>query len=185
MISKIRSIFFIYFSLVLVACQSKPTKVIQESVNVFEQKSVLVDVRNSLDYSLYHIPGSVNLSSENFLILKDPKTKKRILDPDLSQLVERLAKRGLHPSLKVILVSDKRGDVELKKWNWLLKQLDFESVQILSLTEFKKEHGIQPFAEPKIQDIWILKSSVLLQNEFLLNKSKDCFVKWSDSKCKM
>ena len=76
--------------LMLMSCQQKPTKVMEESVDVFEPRTVLIDTRDSLQFQSYHIQGSVNLNSFDFLILKNAKTQKRILDPDLNQIIERL-----------------------------------------------------------------------------------------------
>lgn len=205
----VKNIYFYLFILlvsipafILVGCQNKPTKIIQESANVFAIPTVLVDVRTAFEYESYHIPGSIRLSTEDFLILKDPKNKIRILDPDLPQLIERLAKRGIHPDRKIILLIndfksldnsatqskessvDSASVVEAKKWNWLLRKLDIDSVQIKTLSEFKQETKIKSFAEPQPLGIWSLKSSEDLIKEFLFKKSKDCFVRWNENICK-
>ena len=57
--------------LMLMSCQQKPTKVMEESVDVFEPRTVLIDTRDSLQFQSYHIQGSVNLNSFDFLILKN------------------------------------------------------------------------------------------------------------------
>ena len=72
-----RKLSFALTILFLVACQQKPTKSIEETSNsIFNVKTVLVDTRDSFSYTSFHIPGSVNLVSTDFLVLKDPvKTK--------------------------------------------------------------------------------------------------------------
>lgn len=166
------------------SCQQKPTKVIEETSNqVFKIKTVLVDTRDSFAYTSFHVPGSVNLISSDFLIIKDTKNKKRILDPDLNQTIERLAKKGVSKDSKVILIVDSKKSNEGKKWKWLLNNLEVENVQILTLDEFNQFHKNARFVEPERQDVWTLFKSEQLQNEFILKKANDCFVSWNEKSC--
>ncbi len=172
----------VYF-LLLSNCQQAPTKVINEEANHFGSDSVLVDTRSAFMYTSSHIQGSVNLVTDDFLILKNPKTKKRIMDPDLEQTIERLSKKGLHPNKKIILLSETKNTNENKKWSWLLKYFGFDSLQVLSISEFKKAHPNQRFAEPDRASPWPLQLSSEMQQELILNRGDDCFVSWSDKKC--
>lgn len=167
-----------------VACQQKPTKSLEETVNAYGVETVLADTRNSFFFTLSHIPGSINLASEDFLILKNPKTKKRILDPDLEQTIEHLARKGLHPDRKIILLADSKDSVENKKWNWLLKSLGLGNIEVMSLAEFNKIHPNSRYANPSRAEIWDIKLSPELQQEFILSKAAECFVGWSEKKCK-
>ena len=168
----------------LFSCQQKPTKVIEQTSNsIFKVKTVLVDTRDSFSYTSFHIPGSVNLVSADFLIIKDTKNKKRIFDPDLNQTIERLAKKGISKDVKVILLSDSKNLTESKKWLWLLNNLEVEDVKIVSVDEYNKEHKNARYQEPGRQEPWVLSLSEDLQNEFIIKKSKDCFVVWTEKKC--
>lgn len=168
-------------------CQPKPTKVIEQSVNVFEKNIVLLDTRSALSYTSFHIEGARNLLVEDFLILKNPlakKTnKKRILDPDINQTIERLAHKGVSPELKIFLIGDTKNSVNNKKWKWLLSYLEIDDVHLYSLDEVKKMKNGR-FTEAEKQSAWILKSSTEYQNEFIFKNAPNCFVEWSDSKCK-
>ena len=170
-------------SLLISGCQIAPTKTFNEDANPFGTDAVLVDTRESFFYVSSHIPGSINLVTTDFLILKDPKNKRRIMDPDLEQTIERLSKKGIHPAKKVTLIADAKNSIENKKWAWLLKQLGIDSIQMLSINEFKKAHPNQRFAEPSRADVWKLQQSPEMQQEFILNKGNDCFVSFSDKKC--
>lgn len=178
--SSLRILFLIF---VVVGCQSKPTSLMEQSVNVFADNAVLVDTRDSFLFQSYHIPGSINLVTSDFLVLKNPKTKLRILDPNITEVIKRLALKGVSPQKKVILLSDVKQSVESKKWRWLLKNLEIENVVLITLNEFKKSQKTNSFSEPTPAEEWDLHFSVELQNEFIYKKSKDCFIKWSDSKC--
>ncbi len=171
---------FLFFS----ACQSKPTEVMEESVNPFAANTVLMDTRDSFAYTSFHIPGSVNLVSTDFLILKNPITKRHILDPDLKQTIERLAHKGITPDKRVILLSDSAQNNENKKWQWLLANLGVENVRLMSINEFKKLYPNRQFATPDRESAWDLTISEELQNEFIVKRGEDCFVKWSEKKCK-
>ncbi len=176
---------WIWLSLLFIGygCQQAPTKSLEETVNILGTRTVLVDTRTAFLFQSGHILGSVNLVSDDFLILTNPMTKKKVLDPDLVQTIERLARRGLNPNKKVILLAEKKSSEEIKKWTWLLKQLGFDDIQNETLAEFKKAHPNVRYAEPERATTWDLKLSSELQQEFILKKAPYCFVKWSDKKC--
>ena len=166
------------------SCQQKPTKSLEETVNAYGIETVLADTRSSFLFTSSHVPGSINLVSEDFLILKNPKTKKRILDPDLEQSIDRLAHKGVNPDRKIILLADSKDAAENKKWAWFLKLLGVENVEAISVGEFNKRHPNSRYANPSRAESWNLKISPELQQEFILNKATDCFVFWSEKKCK-
>lgn len=178
---------FIVFVFLFSGCLPKPTKVIEQSVNVFEKNIVLLDTRNALSYASFHVEGSRNLLVEDFLILKNPlakkANKKRVLDPDINQTIERLAHKGVSPDLKIFLIGDTKNSVNNKKWKWLLSYLEIDDIYLYSLDEVKKMKSGR-FTEADKQPAWILKSSVEYQNEFIFKNAPSCFVEWSESKCK-
>ena len=165
--------------LVLAGCQSGPTK-LKEEVGGVVDNVVLVDTRSALEYSTYHVSGSVSLNSQDFLILKNTNEKTRKLDPDVDQIIERLARRGLSPLKTVKLISDKKDSVENKKWQWLLKNLNIRDVELLSLNEYiKNNKPLRPKAEPERSEIWTVDDK-----KNILEKSEACFVNWSsESHC--
>ncbi len=173
----------IFLLLEISACQLKPTKSIEESANVFKTETVLVDTRSAFLYASAHVKGSVNLSSQDFLLLKNPLNKTRVFDPDLKQTIERLAKRGIHPSKKVLLMSDSKDSVENKKWTWLLKLLEVDSIENTSFQAFRTQTKNARYAEPNSEKPWSLALSEDLQKEFIIKKAPDCFVTWSPKKC--
>lgn len=165
--------------LFLFGCQMKPTVLKEESATPASEKEVLVDTRSALEYESYHISGSVSLRSEDFLILKNPKTQKRILDPDIPQTIERLAKRGITPLKKVILISQKKDSDENKKWTWLLNQFGIYKIETISFDDYRKTHPKRiPQAPPEREPVWSVENS-----EQILKKSEQCFVGWSDLFC--
>lgn len=170
--------------ILFVGCQSKPTKVIEETVNVFAKDTVMIDTRNAFDYASFHIEGSVNLSTNDYLILKDPRKKTYAMDPDLVQTIERLAKRGIIPEKKIYLIGKQADSLENKKWQWLLKNLEVEDVVLVEFSEFRRDSKNVRYAQPKPERPWYLKTSEEFQKEFIVKKSKDCFVKWSEKQCK-
>lgn len=174
----------LFFLILFVGCQSKPTKVLEETVNVFAKDSVLVDTRSAFEFASFHIEGSINLNTSDYLVLKDPKKKTYVFDPDVAQTIERLAKRGIAPEKKIYLVGDKYNGIENKKWQWLLKNLEVEDVLLVEFNEFRKDYKNGRFSQAKSERPWILKTSEEYQKEFIHKKAKDCFVKWSDQICK-
>lgn len=178
--------FLFLASFMVFSCQQKPTKVVEESANVFDQQIVLIDTRKPLDYESFHVEGSYNLWWEDFVILQNPgsraKNKKRIFDPDLRQTIERLAKKGVSPNRKIYLIGSTPDSVENKKWRWLLSYLEVTNVQPHSVKEISKTKTGR-FAEAKSVAPWVLKASEEYQNEFIIKKAPQCFVQWSDRIC--
>ncbi|MBC7465527.1 MAG: hypothetical protein H7256_06000 [Bdellovibrio sp.] len=167
-----------------VACQQAPTKTLEETSNsIFKVKTVLVDTRDAFSYTSFHIPGSVNLVSNDFLVLKNPATKRYIMDPNLTETIDRLARKGLAPDRRIILMSTTKNSGENKKWHWLLKNLGFEDIDMTSVDEFNSKNKNARYLDPERADVWILKLSPELQQEFILKKGSDCFVKYSDKVC--
>ena len=77
-----------------------PTKVKTEVGGPADKDVVYADTRSALAFSTYHPSGAVSLNTDDFIILKNAATQARAIDPDLDQLVERLARRGISPLKK-------------------------------------------------------------------------------------
>lgn len=182
---KIASLIFIFLNLTNMSCQQKPTKTLEESAQVFDQRSVLIDTRNPFLYQSFHIEGSQNLWWEDFLILKNPKLKTRVLDPDLQQTIERLASKGIHPDFTIILINESANAVENKKWKWLLNYLEIKDIELKSLKELTKSSMGQNnrYANAKSQKPWRLLTSDDFQKDLVNKKSRDCFSTWKPKIC--
>lgn len=166
--------------LLFCGCQSAPTKLKEEVGALAEDNVVLVDTRTALEYSTYHVSGSVHLSSQDFLILNNVAKKTRMLDPDLEQVVERLARRGISPLKKIKLLADKKDSIELKKWQWLLQQLSVLQVEIYGLQDYiEVNRPLRPKPEPQRAEVWIVENK-----KNILEKSKFCFVSFDVINCK-
>lgn len=171
----IRFLFLVF----LFGCQMRPTQSKEESASYHKKDVILVDTRSALEFESYHFSGSVSLRTDDFLILKEPKTKKRILDPDISQVIERLAKRGISPLKSVLLISEKKDSNENKKWQWLLKNLEIRDIVLMGFDEYRQINKIRlPQDPPEPMPVWTVTAlSNIRQN------SENCFVNWSELKC--
>ena len=166
------------FVMGVVGCQMKPTKTSDEAGNR-DAGRVLVDTRTALQYESFHVSGSIHLRSDEFLVLQNARTKTRILDPDIDQIVERLARRGVSPSREIVLISDKADSVENKKWNWLLFQLNVKNVTMMSLQSYRDANKSRPpQASPERAATWSIERPQLIKAQ-----AQQCFVSWSDEKC--
>ncbi len=178
-------IFLACIFLFLLSCQQKPTTALEESVDVFEPRGVLVDTRDALSFNSFHIEGSVNLLVEDFLILQNPmadlKNQKRIFDGNLPNVIERLARRGIGSQKKIYLINEQKNAIDNQKWAWLLKNLEIKDVEMATLEQFRKLKKNR-FSLPERQPVWDLKLSKSLQKEFIFNKANRCFAKRFKSK---
>lgn len=173
-----RFYFAIAAALVFSGCQSKPTLVKTETVTPGPESLVIADLRPGFEFVSFHVPGSVHLDSADYLILKNTKPKKYALDADLEQTIERLARKGLSPDKKVLLLYSK--DIfEMKKWSWFLHQLGFNEVDSQLFGEYVDEHkNMRPRDNPEAVSVWSIQNS-----EAILKKSDSCFVKYSEKLC--
>ena len=166
-------------SLVIFGCQSQPTVIKQEVGTQDFKDRVLVDTRSAFEFAGYHIAGSISLNSGDFLILKNPKTEKRVLDPDLGQIVERLAKRGISPLKQIILLGSTSSDTETLKWHWLLKQFDVRNIEIVSFDDYRTQNKNKvPQVVPEAVPVWEIKNP-----KAILSRADKCFVNWSITDC--
>lgn len=179
-------VIYLFVGLVFVSCQQKLTKVIEESADPFEKNRVLLDTRSALDFASFKIEGSQNLLVEDFLILTNPmapkRSQKRILDPDLSQVIERLAHKGVAPDKVIMLIGSPKNSINNKKWKWLLNRLEIDDVRFATIEEVTKIKNGR-FLEAEKMRPWSLKMSEVLQQELIYKKSADCFVGWNEKKC--
>lgn len=175
----------LFIGLALGACQQAPTKIAEESAQVFEKKAVLIDTRNPFIFESFHIEGSQNLWWEDFLILTQPKKRTRVLDPDLQQTVERLASKGIHPSKTIVLLNDRADAIENKKWKWLLSYLEIKNIELKSVSELKKSIKGQNnrFAKAEPQSPWKLLTSEDFQKDLVMKKAQKCFLQWNEKSC--
>lgn len=168
-----------FLVLFLSACQMAPTKVKTEVGGAADITTVYADTRSALAFSTYHPSGAVSLNTDDFIILKNAATQSRVLDPDLDQLVERLARRGISPLKKVKLISTKKDSEENKKWRWLLAKLDVTNVEFLTLDEYiQQNRPLRPQPEPDRTNTWPVANP-----EAILKKADSCFVNWSETEC--
>lgn len=167
------------------ACQQKPTKITDESAQVFVKKAVLIDTRNPFLFESFHIEGSQNLWWEDYLVLTNPKKKTRVLDPDIQQTVERLASKGIAPDKTIVLLNDKADAIENKKWKWLLSYLEINSIELRSVNELKKSLRGQNnrFAQAEPQKPWKLLTSEDFQKDLVTRKAQQCFLKFTPKVC--
>lgn len=159
----------------LFGCQLQPTQLKEESANQDNKNLVLVDTRSAFEFAGFHFSGSVHLNSEDFLILKNPQTKKRILDPDITQTIERLAQRGISPLKSVVLISDKKDSAENKKLSWLLRKLEITQVTMMGFDEYRVINKNRVLQAPSTAvPVWSVADT-----EVILKKADQCFVNWS------
>jgi thiosulfate/3-mercaptopyruvate sulfurtransferase len=163
-------------SLLFAACVPTAT-VIKEEVGSNERfvSPVLVDTRPNFQFTASHLPGSIRLESSDFIILKSAASQERIFDPDLQQTIERLAKRGISPLKRIILISEKADSLENKKWTWLLNQLGVLRIERVSLKSYVEKNKLVPQAEPDPQAPWTVDNGLEI-----VKKAGDCFASWSE-----
>lgn len=134
--------------IVLVGCQSKPTKITETRSREFDlivsksekplkldENMVVLDARPAFDYGLNRVEGSHHLPFEN--LLENPRTGELLKDK--RKLAQRLSLLGLTPEKPVVVIGrGPDGQGEEGRLAWTLLYLGFRDVQTASVNMFRK-----------------------------------------------
>jgi thiosulfate/3-mercaptopyruvate sulfurtransferase len=169
-------IVFLFF-LLLTSCQTIKTKIFQtnsfrvkdeykEKIELNSQ-TVVLDARPAFDYSLSHIPGSVNVRWDEFTQHQEPY--RGVFESDLYFHARRLARLGITPDTPVIVVGrGQQGGGEEGRVAWTLKYLGVKNVQFVHIDFFERPNSKEEPAPRENAPSW--KPEL---NESLLANKKD------------
>ncbi|MCB0420982.1 MAG: hypothetical protein KDD61_08300 [Bdellovibrionales bacterium] len=136
-------------SIFLFGCSTPPTKVYQNNMDVLtgtlekgakdplviDENTLVIDTRSEFEYGIAHIPKSVRISPSE---LYDSRSKLRgQLRPDLFRWARRLARLGIGPDGKVIVVGDVQS-FSAGQVAWGLYYLGVDDVQFASIGYFNQ-----------------------------------------------
>ncbi|MES2856452.1 MAG: rhodanese-like domain-containing protein [Bdellovibrionota bacterium] len=99
-------------------------------------ETVIIDARPAFEYSGAHIPKSINLNWSDFT--EPVPAQKGILQEDLFAVTRRLARLGIGPDSKVVVVGNGIfGNGEEGRIAWMFAYLGIDQVQFTSLEALK------------------------------------------------
>ncbi len=137
---------------------------------VVSDKTVLIDARSSFDYSMAHIPGSLNLSWTDFTNEKSPVPG--LLKSDLFGEARRLARAGIAPDTPVVVAGyGPNGTGEEGRLAWTLLYLGVHDVQVAQADALGMSYSnlinpppknSQPIWKPKVADKLLADKKELL-----------------------
>lgn len=139
---------FLALTIFLTSCQLAPTKInetrafniedLKQSTSLplrLSEGTLVIDARSSFDFSMAHIPGSLNLHWEDFSQIRS-RTPGVLQDFD--SIARRLAIYGISPASKIIVVGNgKSGAGEEGRLAWMLYYLGVRNVQFACIDLFK------------------------------------------------
>ncbi|MCM2282858.1 MAG: rhodanese-like domain-containing protein [Bdellovibrionaceae bacterium] len=154
------------FALVgLAACASQPTRVgenesrqLQPATNVpvevkLDEWTVVLDARPAFDFTLSHIPRAIPIQWSDFTQNED--AARGVLQKDLFALARRLARIGISPDSKVVVVGRGiGGEGEEGRVAWTLAYLGVKDVTAVPLSYFKGPLTSQVGTPPAPVPIW-------------------------------
>ncbi|MCB0386109.1 MAG: hypothetical protein KDD43_12010 [Bdellovibrionales bacterium] len=152
---RLKDRFFLLGSLITVflavGCQTpEPTRVIETRIIHFDELSqqlkapvaitdetVVIDVRPSFDFTMAHIPSSINLQWEEFAQVRG--AVPGLVQSDLTRVAKRLALKGIGPTSQVVIVGKGlEGQGEEGRMAWTLFYLGVPKVQITDIKNFDR-----------------------------------------------
>jgi thiosulfate/3-mercaptopyruvate sulfurtransferase len=167
------------------SCALQPTKSSEKSQRIFkfankelpgpmksilpDQASVIIDVRTPFEYSLAHIPNSVNVQWDEFS--EQGGNYKGKLQTDLFSITTRLARLGVDPEAKVLVVGQGlMGGGEEGRMAWMLTYLGVKQVSAIALSSLKARMINTTQEQNKAAPIWkpkVFESLMCTPKEFL------------------
>lgn len=135
-------------TMALAACQTKPTtgqfnperkmEVVTPTIEPIQvtAETVVIDARSRFDYSVAHVPKSINLQWSDFT---EPEENQRgLLQKDLFAAARRLARVGIGPATPVVVLgAGPDGGGEEGRIAWMLAYLGVKKVDFVSLGSFR------------------------------------------------
>jgi thiosulfate/3-mercaptopyruvate sulfurtransferase len=147
-------------------------------------QTVVIDTRPPFVYTLSHLPGSMNMSWQEFT---ETSLKKRgMLVKDLFAKARRLARAGIAPESEVIVVGDgKSGKGEEARLAWTLRYLGVKNVEFVGKDYFDQARWVGSHVQeaPKANvPMWkpVLETNLLVSKDEI----KKYIVKGKDLKPK-
>ncbi|MCB0391891.1 MAG: hypothetical protein KDD58_11405 [Bdellovibrionales bacterium] len=115
---------------------------------VIDDSTFVIDARSQFDYSLSHIPQSISLQWDEFS--RPGAIHRGLLNEDLFKVTRRLARKGLGPETKVIVLGNGlQGAGEEARLTWTLLYIGIKNVQFAGLSYFQKAPMTNEQSPPK------------------------------------
>lgn len=155
----------IFLIAVLAGCTSAPTKIYRHRKEpitgkmeegllkplVIDAETIVIDARSEFEFGLAHLPKAFRISADEFY---DGAAKyKGQLDKNLFRLARRLARKGVSPKSKVIVVGDKQS-FAAGQVAWGLYYLGVSDIQFASMSYFKERYSNVEAKPYKAAKMW-------------------------------
>jgi thiosulfate/3-mercaptopyruvate sulfurtransferase len=137
-------------TLLVASCATKPTVVYENPARKMEMaekindpvrvtpETVVIDARSAFDYSMAHIPHAINLKWSDFT--EPEPTQRGILQKDVFEIARRLARFGVSPDSRVVVVGrGLKGNGEEGRIAWMLAFLGVKNVQFADIDAFRTQ----------------------------------------------
>lgn len=161
-LKKVAGTFFLVLGLLLVGCQTKPTRVYEArdiELKILAEKlsrpiqitenTVLIDARAPFDFAMAHAPSAVNLQWTDFT---ERGPVPGLLKRDLFAETRRLARMGIGPDTPVVVAGlGVNGKGEEGRLAWTLLYLGVKDVQVAELDSLGLRYSnITPPERPSV-----------------------------------
>jgi thiosulfate/3-mercaptopyruvate sulfurtransferase len=125
---------------------------------VMDEKTIVIDARPAFEYSVAHIPRAVNLNWSDFT--EPEPTSRGVLQKDTFAIARRLARLGIAPDTKVVVVGrGLSGEGEEGRLAWMLAYLGVKDVRFAGVDSLKTH--LTHLASDKIQSVPIWKPELV------------------------
>jgi thiosulfate/3-mercaptopyruvate sulfurtransferase len=163
--------------LLLSACQNAPTKIYgvspmhKRNGEQIASHVIVIDARPAFEYSMAHIPGSLNMRWEEFAQREEPF--KGLLEHDLYFHARRLARYGIQPQSEILVVGrGEKGEGEEGRLAWTFRVLGIEKVNFATIDSYTVRLTKEESPPPKAVSIWKpkIQNDLIVDRQTFLNK---------------
>lgn len=170
---KILSLFL--FSLLFVGCLQKPTKIKEDTAPQASTKAlegvsktqademafieanpdqyIFIDARSTFDFELSHYPQAISIRYEDFSQKEEPFNG--LLEKDLYFHARRLARMGIGPASKLIIVGKgQQGEGDEFRLAWILQYMGLKNILVAHVDQFVFKQNSFSVTVPAPLPIW-------------------------------
>lgn len=152
--------------MVMAGCQTKPTVAVDNPARKLElaekiddpikitESTVVIDARTAFDYSMAHVPRSINLLWSSFTE-PEPASARGVLQKDQFAITRYLARIGISPETPVLVLGrGLQGGGEEGRIAWMLAYLGVKRVQFGDINSFRTNLTNAVSSGPQPAPVW-------------------------------
>ncbi len=187
-----RILFLFLMSLLVAGCVQKPTKIKEDTAPQASTKAlegvsktqaeemafieanpdqyIFIDARSTFDFEISHYPQALSIRYEDFSQKEEPF--KGLLETDLYFHARRLARMGIGPTSKLVIVGKgQQGEGDEFRLAWILQYMGLKNILIAHVDQFIFKQATFSGTVPAPLPVWepVIDEAMMAEYKEVLN----------------